>query len=417
MPFSTAMLDHRYERLAPDAQHTYRLLGALPGTVVIDADLTAAASALDWDSADSVLHTLAEHELVEPWASGARRRYRLASPGHARHQAGAHEPSDGQKAAVRRVCEWSVICSLVARQQLLPRRPLLARAATERCRVPFADDGAMRWLAGHRSTLRTMLWTATTNGWDELCWQLVHGLWPLLVDRRPVSLWAEATHLGLAAARRTGHGPAEREMLFYGATGLIAVGATEDALGWFTDLRQNARAAGDGHDEGRAAFGQALCHQEATRPDTATFCLDQAIALWQGCGNDDGVALASVIAGEIALADGDLPRATTLLTRALGLLPPPGTSFDAACALALLGRARLRTGHHEQGLAELHQALKAFEDTSETRWQARTLEYLACEASAHGHHDTAQHLLKQAAALYEPSHPGDEITRLLARLP
>ncbi|QDY78157.1 tetratricopeptide repeat protein [Streptomyces qinzhouensis] len=414
-----AVLDRGYAKLAPGVRRAYRFLGSLPGTVVIDADLIGALVTVDWDTADSVLRTLADHDLAEPCAPGARRerRYRLTAPAHARRLTTAHDTSEEQRAAVRRMCEWITTCALIARQQLLPRNPSLASPDTDRYPVPFADDGAMTWLNGHRPTLRTALWATTTHGWDTLGWQLVHGMWPLLTDKRPVSLWAEAAHLGLAAARRTGHGWAEREMLFCGATGLLTFGATADALGWFTELKQSARTARDDHDEGRGAFGQALCHHQDARADTALFCLDQAITLWDACGNHDGTALASLTAGEITLEGDDLPRATALLTRAYDLLPPPDTSFEATCALALLGQAHLQAGHHEQGIAELHEALKVFEHDAEIRWQVRVLGYLAREATVHEDEGLAQHLLQQAAALDEPPRPGEKTARLLARLP
>ncbi|MGV9312106.1 hypothetical protein ACWDR0_07910 [Streptomyces sp. NPDC003691] len=102
----------------------------------------------------------------------------------------------------------------------------------------------------------------------------------------------------------------EREMLFCGATGLLTFGATADALGWFTDLKQSARTARDDHDEGRGAFGQALCHHQDARADPAPFCLGQAITLWDACGNHEGTALASLTASGATLDGGDLPRAT-----------------------------------------------------------------------------------------------------------
>ncbi|MEV5279805.1 tetratricopeptide repeat protein [Streptomyces sp. NPDC006692] len=411
-----AGLTATYNSLGGLAQYVYRSLPLLPATV--DPDVVSAVCQLERADADRLLGVLVDEQLLIPDTSVAdlAPRYRMASAvhEHALALAERHDHPAVRQQQVQRLCEWMLAIATQAQALLTPAQATLRSQLPARADAPavFHDEaGAMAWLEAHESDLLSVLEAAVTSGADDVAWMLVDSFWPLFLRRHPYPLWIQAHEAGLAAARRTGNAAAVRQMLLSGAIGLSSAGRLEEALTWYGEARQAAQAEGDVRDEGQALLGIGACHHESGRPAQAEPYLTQAVALWKSCCYRRGVALATLLLGEISLSRGEHAEALDRFTAAHSVLVSVVDSYDAARALALQGHARVLLGDRDAGITDLENALAVFAAASSTRWQARTLEMLGRAYRARGSDSGAQDCFRQAADLVEVIRP-DEAERL-----
>ncbi|MFF7662099.1 tetratricopeptide repeat protein [Streptomyces canus] len=417
---TTAALDATYQTLEAEHQGIYRALGLLPVTDA-DPDMIAAACQTSRGHAEWALEALDEQQLLEPLSQhGSRVRYRLlpAAREHAQALALRHDPEQDRLLVLRRLCEWILDTSTHAQFALTPAQATLRRSTADpepAVPPPFDSDvGALAWLESFEASLLDVLGAAETAGWDELVWRLVDSFWPLFLRRHPYELWIAAHEIGLGAARRTSNAAAVRQMLLSGAIGLNAAGRVKDAIRWYGEASDAARDAGDLRDEGQALLGLGACHHDAGMPEQARPYLTRAIALWRSCGYPRGVALATIVLGEIALAEAP-GHALGLFTEARVELLEVDDPYDAARALTLQGHARVLTGDTETGIREMTTGLAALADAGGTRWQARALEWLGDAHRSKGDGAAAREYYQQAEQLYEVIRPADaERIRALA---
>ncbi len=403
-------LDETYSALAREIQHLYRHLGLLP-VHDVSPDMAAAITGLPWRRAEAGLDALADEHLLEPTAThhdGVHYRLVSAARGHASELARRHDPAGERLLVQRRLCEWLLSTAIQAQQRLTPAQATLQTSlgnATPACPAPFTDDaGALAWLETYESALLDILHVAEEAGWHELVWRTVDAFWPYFLRCHPYELWVTAHEIGLAAARHAGNDEAVRQMLASGAIGLTSAGRLDEAITWYTHALEAARAVGDTRDEGQALHGLGTCHWKAGRPSHARTLLTQAITRWEACGYPRGVALTTIVLGEIALTD-DVGHAPELFTRAHVLLLDSCDPYEAARALALKGHARVLTGETAAGIEEMESALRMLAEAGSTPWQARTLELLGHGYRQQGEPQIAGDCYRRAAALYERISP------------
>ncbi|MGC4916324.1 tetratricopeptide repeat protein [Streptomyces albogriseolus] len=414
----SAGLTETYNSLGPMAQYVYRSLALLP-VAAVDPDLVSAVCRLERADADRLLGVLADEQLLTPGTSvaGLAPRYRLASAIHEHALTLAERRDDPveRRRQVGRLCTWMLAIATQAQRMLTPAQATLLRSQLPvQADAPpvFRDEaGAMAWLEAYESDLPGVLEAAVTSGADDVAWMLVDAFWPLFLRRHPYPLWIQTHKDGLAAARRTGNAVAVRQMLLSGAIGLSSAGRLEEALTWYGEARQAAQAEGDVRDEGQALLGIGACHHETGRPAQAEPYITQAVALWDSCGYRRGVALATVLLGEISLSRAAEPEALDRFAAAHSVLAGVDDSYDAARALALQGYTRVLIGDLDVGISDLEKALVVFAAASSTRWQARALEMLGRAHRARGSDGAARECFRQAAALVEVIRP-DEADRL-----
>lgn len=409
----TAGLEANYDGLEENAKRVYRRLGLLP-IEDIDPEMIAVICRVAWGDAEWLLEVLADEQLLEPLAPDRARpvRYRLSTPGreHAELLAERTDDEASRGRALRRLAEWMLATAAQAQLRLTPAQATLQQqdAPPPPDRVPFADDaGAMAWLESHEKNVLGVLRTAQNRGWDDIVWRLVDAYWPFFLRRHPYALWIEAHDIALASAQRTGNQAAVRQMLNSGAIGLSSAGRLDQAITWYTSALETARAGSDLRDEGQALLGLGACHYEAARPRQAEPYLHEAIALWDGCGYPRGVALATIVLGEIALTADDPQRAQGLFANARCTLLAAEDSYDAARALALYGRARALAGDPATGIGEMKAAAGVFEAAGSTRWLARVLEMLGTTHQEGGDSEAARPYYQRAAELMAPIRPAD----------
>lgn len=413
-------LDTAYATLTPQGARLYRRLGLLP-TPTFDGHVAATVCARSLPEAEHLLDELFEANLMEENGPDTWRFHDLVRD-HARGRALAEMSLFERQETLRRACDWYLSTATAAEERLTPAQYVLRRDYVHppRLAVPFADDAqALAWLDTRRDQLMGAMRSAADLGWHDLAWQLADAAWPLFLRLRYYDLWIEAHEIGLTAARRSGDRAAERQMLNSGAIGLGAAGRVDDAIVWYRESAQAAQQSGDVRDEGQAMLGLGGCHHEAGRFQEAEAHLNQAIALWEGCGYPRGVALAQVLMGEVALSRGEPERAVQLCAQAVRTFAEVHDPHDEARALAFLGHAHNCAGEYAAGTAALHQALNVFTSSGANHWQARTLEMLGQGAESRGDFGEARSRYASALDLHVAHSRGDaaRLRDRLAQLP
>ncbi|WP_234021592.1 ATP-binding protein [Streptomyces sp. 351MFTsu5.1] len=416
-----AALQESYRLLAREPAAAYRRLSLLPFTV-FSPPVAAAVCGTDPEEADRLLDELAEANLVEDLGPDPRTgldRYRFHDllRAHARECAGEAETETAVSDALRRVVDFHLSSATAAEALLTPGHRTLGRDYTgPPVPPPFADpSGALHWLDAERDHLMAVLRTAADRGWHRSAWQLADAMWPLFLRLRPYELWIEAHEIGLAAALRSGDRDGISRMLTSGGAGLRNVGRLEEALSWFRQARELAReemphhSAGEAltvarRNEAQALHGLGQTYRLAGRLAEARSHFTAALALREEIGYRRGAALTRLSLGDTALADGRPDEAVRQLERARAELSDVDDPYDAARALALLGRALAgRDGtRHEAADRVLLQALAEFEEAGSVHWQGHVLEMLGEAAEGRGDIERARDWYTRSLARYRP---------------
>ncbi|MET8080767.1 tetratricopeptide repeat protein [Streptomyces sp. NPDC005303] len=416
-----AALQESYRLLAPEPAAAYRRLSLLPFTA-FTPPVAAAVCGTEPDEADRLLDELAEANLVEDLGPDPRTgldRYRFHDllRAHARECAAGTETDTAVSSALRRVVDFHLRAATAAEALLTPSHRTLNRDYTgPPVPPPFTDaTGALRWLDAERDHLMAVLRTAADRGWHPCAWQLADAMWPLFLRLRPYELWVEAHEIGLASARRAGDRDGVSRMLTSGGTGLRNVGRLEEALSWFRQARELAREevahrpAGEAltaarRNEAQALHGLGQTYRLAGRLEEAGTHFTAALALREEIGYRRGAALTRLSLGDTALAAGRPDEAVRQLERARAELREANDPYDAARALALLGRALARRDgtRHEAADRVLLRALAEFEEAGSAHWQGHVLEMLGEAAQERGDLERARDWYARSLARYRP---------------
>jgi tetratricopeptide (TPR) repeat protein len=405
-----SVLDESYRSLPPDIAKGYRQLG-LPPVTEFTAAVTAAACALSSDGATRLLDELVDINLLEELGPDRYRFHDLVRL-HAAQRAAEEESSASREASVRRVLDWYLWTATAAEALLSPSHRTLRRDYCEppHGSPPFDDaTSALAWLDTERLHLMAAVRTAAERRWDATAWQLVDSMQPLFLRLRPYDLWIEAHQIGLTAAERAGHSEGVSRMLTTGGSGLRNAGRYDQAIEWFTRALEDSLAEGDRRVQGQALHGLGQSHRLAGRLETATGFFRAALTIREEIGYTRGVALTRLCLGDVAIAAGNAREAVELLTRARNALLAVPDPYDAARALAYLGRAHAADGIRDFGTAHHHlrQALAEFAQTGSVHWQGRVLEMLGETAEDRADREAARDWYEQSLARYAPVSPAD----------
>ncbi|PWG15008.1 hypothetical protein DF268_01885 [Streptomyces sp. V2] len=416
-----AALQESYRLLAPELAAGYRRLGLLPVPFFSSA-VAAAVLDVGVGEAERMLDALVEANLLEDLGPDRHRFHDLLRL-HARERAAAEESAEGVDRARRRAVDHYLSLATAAEALLSPSHRTLRRDYTgPPSPAPFTDAaGALRWLGEESAPLMAVLRDCARRGQDAAAWQLADAMWPYFLRIRPYDLWIEAHEIGLAAARRVGDREGVGRMLTSGGIALNNAGRYDDAIAWSQealDLAREDTAAGRGaarRAESQALYGLGQTHRLAGRLTEARRHFAEALALREEIGYRRGAALTRVCLGDIALADDRPDEALPHLREARAELLQENDLYDAARALAYLGRAHALAGLHDTAESQLLQALAEFEETGSVHWQARTLEMLGQGARERGDLERARDLYTESLTRYRPVSASDA-RRLADRL-
>ncbi|MHC5905892.1 tetratricopeptide repeat protein, partial [Streptomyces sp. S6] len=407
-----AALQESYRLLPAELAAGYRKLGLLPVPFFSSA-VAAAVCGTGSGEAERVLDALVEANLLEDLGPDRYRFHDLLRL-HARERAAAEESAESVEHARRRAVDHYLSVTTAAEALLTPTHRTLSRDyAGEPSPAPFTDAaGALRWLGEESGPLMAVLRDCARRGEDVAVWQLADAMWPFFLRIRPYDLWVEVHEIGLAAARRTEDRDAVSRMLTSGGVALYNAGRYDDAIAWAQDALDLARTPGPDSERARRAQAQALygigqAHRLAGRLTEARDHFVQALTLRERIGYRRGAALTRICLGDVALADGRPHDALPHLNLARTELLDEHDPYDAARALAFLGRAHALAGRHDTADRQLHQAVTEFEATGSVHWQARTLEMLGQGAEERGDTERARDRYTEALARYQPVSEAD----------
>ncbi|MFD0574221.1 tetratricopeptide repeat protein [Kitasatospora gansuensis] len=401
-------LDASRRLLSPAARRLYGLLGRLPFAEFGRELATAVGGSAA--EADDALEELTEVHLLEETG-----RERLKFHDLVRLHARGTDP--GGVDAVRRAVDWYLAVATAAETLISPNHRSMARSYAEQLPrpVPFGDEpGALAWLDAEQFQLMTALRTAAEADWHPTVWQLADAMWPLFLRLRPYALWIEAHERGLAAARAAADPAAEARMLTSGAAGLRNAGRLVEAAEWYRQALALAERSGDPRSGSQARNGLGQLARLAGRPAEAVGHFEQAVALREGIGHDRGAAVFRISLAEARLALDEHPEAVRLLELARAQLLAVPDRYEAARALALLGRAN---GTVDPELAERHlrAAIDEFRACGSRHWEARCHELLGELAGSTGDPAEQRARYEHALELYRAVRAPD-VDRLTERL-
>ncbi|MER7410795.1 ATP-binding protein [Streptomyces cacaoi] len=426
-------LDESYRSLPDEVARAYRLLGLMP-VETFGPHAAAAGWGRTPDEAEALLDELVEASLLEELGPHELTgvpcfRFHDLVRLHAAHRAESEEPGQERTRCVRRVLDWYLATATAARTLLSPSHRVLRRdyAVGPGPALSFDDpDAALNWLHSEGTQLMRAVRLSAERRWDATCWQLVDAMQPWFLRSRPYDLWVAAHRLGLDAARRAGHPEGVSRMLTTGGSGLYNAGLLDEALDWFTRALDDARGRADRRAEAQALHGLGQTHRLAGRTARAAELFGTALALREAIGYRRGAALSRLCLGDVALAEDRPEEARARLALARDELLAEGDRYDAARALAFLGRAHARAAlgrptapGAEPGRAAaerlLHTAAHEFRAAGSAHWEAHVLEMLGLTAEEDADPATARERYRSALALYRPLSPRDT-DRLQERL-
>jgi DNA-binding SARP family transcriptional activator/tetratricopeptide (TPR) repeat protein len=404
----TAVFDLSYRDLDAAQQRLFRLLGLVPGP---DFDARAAASlaAADRRSAEKLLESLLDHNLLTQHTPGRYRFHDLIRL-YARalggdDLAGAGEPlgrlldyyQHAARAADLRITRHTRPAAQIE------AAPLTTAIATAISTVPNLPDRstALDWLRTERDNLLACGSYATAHGLRARLVALSCALATFLQQEGP---WPLAATLHLTAATtaqelgdRLGEANALSDLarVRHMAGDLpAAVGLHERALAVFREL-------GD-----RLGEANALWDLGRVRLITAEYPLagslhEQALAIFQDLGDRLGEANALSDLGRVRYMVGDAQPAIGLLADGLAIYRELGHEQGAANALSGLGRIRRLNGDFPAAVDLHEQALAIFQDLGNSQGEANALWDLGRVQRMTGGYPVAIDLHERALTIYQ----------------
>ena len=407
----TSAIENVYGALEPQAARVYRHLALMPSPT-LDIDLVSAACDITTDAAEQLLRRFAATQLLEELDALSERGPVFRFHGAVRAHAYARAQQEDQGAAeevLRRVADWYLAWTTAAERLLTPNhRETVRDYAFPHPDARFASEAsALAWLDENHNGLLATVHATSAAAMHGSTWQLVHAMWPWWHRRAEHSAWIEAHSLALAAVRQCADPLAELEIVNTLGVGLRSAGQTDTAIGRFNEVLHLARAADD-----RLGIAQALHELGVTFHLTggdaqAQAYLIQARDLRREVGYVRGAALSELSLGMVAYDQGAYEQASELLTSAHTTLVQEQDSFDAARALAWLGRARAAIGDYGAAEKYLRRAHVFFKDAGSPRWIGMSLELLGHTAHDQQHHQEAAALYDQAMVIYRTVSPRD----------
>ncbi|MFF5264628.1 tetratricopeptide repeat protein [Actinomadura viridis] len=358
-----AEMNARYEELSPAARRAYRLMGSLPCTE-FTSDLVAVAAAIPRAQAPGAVAELSRAGLFTSGRSEGRVRFCSAlGRDHAASLSKATYSDSARGAAFERMTRWLLQMAVTAQQALHPGRPGTGRYFQQpSAPMVFAHRGAAaEWLTTESDNLMATQRETFRLGRRQEVYELAEAMrdvWalPARGRGRPISNWKQVHWHGWAAAKKANEPRWQARML----EGLAAVCNHTRQPEAEEYARQALDLARDAHDDARVAAALTelgVAQLIASDIHQANRTLSQARNLYQGVGDDWGIAVANRRLGQIAADQGRHHDALGHYEFALAYVTDHGEPLLQARILTLAGRSHLRLGHAELAETRLNAAL------------------------------------------------------------
>lgn len=326
-------LDQSYERLDPDAQRAFRLLGLVPGP---DIGVPAAAALTGWSlpgTAAVLARLTAAHLLADRGDRRAAFHDLIAE--YARDLCLGDETAADREAAYSRLLTWFVAQADRADHTLRPAEPVQDWVEADRATITYPDpDAALDWFEREGEGIIALIRSAQHTR-PEFCWQLAYAASTWFRRRRSWHEWADVFTVAAAAAEASGAAVGR-----YGIESGLGVAHSyghhpELSLPHFVRGLAAARASGDRRTLVHALRDIGGAYGELLRVDDAIAALGEA----------EGI-----------------------------IAPDPGLAELLIAVVGNTGYTYLSAGRYEESLPYLYRALAAAQ-------QAGSLEHIASVAN------------------------------------
>lgn len=398
----TAVFDLSYQRLSAVVRRTYRLCGLHPGPEFTAPVIAAAA---DWPVQDAAgwLTTLVDAHLVEEIDEERFRLHDLLKL-HSRKQSIDEDDPAARGTAISRMIEWYLDTAVAADLLVhpLPQRLGPRYASSPPDNELFGNDReALRWLVHERTNLHEALKHAAHHDCDDVVWQFCEALWGSFLHVRRYDDWIEAHQLGIRAAQRIAHRPAEARLRSQLGFAYAKLGRFDDAISENTAALNLAEAMND--DKSRATALSQLGRAARGKGDlqTALHYFSTARDLHESLGRRRGVALSQRRIGQLLIELGRHDDAVHELLASAATMRVLGDRTQHARSLMYLGVAYARAARPDAAVGLLHEALTAMRELDSPYYQAEILATLGDVSERSGDRAAAREYFECARGKYQ----------------
>lgn len=388
-----AVFASSYDKLAPEARRTFRLLGLHPGP---DISVTAAASLTGNADVCQPLRQLEAAHLIR-WHQD---RYSLHDLVRA-YACDLAESDPERDAAGRRMLDHYLWSSSSSERLLVPHRTSPAPVPPPaqpgvRPDEPADLDEAMTWFGSEQAVLLQLVQQAATAGHDVEVVQLSATFGTFLRHRRLFDDWLTIAHVALAAASRLGDQAAL-------STCHRELGQAYARLGRYPEAAVQVRTGLEIARDSRDRTGEAVCHQAMASLQgrernyaEARRHAQQACELHTYLGNAAGRGRALNQVGWFSAQLSDCHEAVSACESAVAVCDAIGDTRGTAAAWDSLGYAYRLRGDHRQAVRAYHHAVVAWRETRDRYFEGDTLTNLGDALRDSGEATVARRAWRQA---------------------
>ncbi|MFE6776542.1 tetratricopeptide repeat protein [Streptomyces sp. NPDC057702] len=402
--------------LSGEQRRVLALLALHPGPG-IDLRDVAILAGIDPLRAATLVDSLADAHLVTHESSHRVSMHGLVRQ-FARVELLAHLTVEEQHAALRRLLEHGLRLAVAADKLLAPQRfrpPVILDDFPEGARTFSNRAAGVLWLESEWWSLVALCETAAELGLHSLCWQLAFSLRDFFFLTKRWGPWIETHTRAVESARTAG----ARTWLAISLSNLgvahsdrgdltVAVGYFQQALALYQEL---------GDDDGvvNSVANLAWAELYLGEHENSMNGLHTALEHYRRMENRRNAAI--TLRG-IALLEAELrlcPAAVEHAQQAQAEFHALGLELDAVMSVNCAAWAHFQSGDHQAATAGYKAALVMAEGCASSYEGARALTGLGNVSQARGHHEAATELWGRADALYgglEPVMLGEARVRL-----
>ncbi|HWS35755.1 MAG TPA: tetratricopeptide repeat protein [Actinoplanes sp.] len=385
-----------YDRLPPDAQRAFEMLGAV-SVPTFTAGVVAALLGVGEIEGRAAVMALHNRYLAVDLPG---RRFRLTERGlRAAQRRGRRQSPATVSAAVDRLLGYLLTRALFADQLLLhPGRlrlvPLESLVAGQT--QPFADAAAAQtWVDDEWPVLTAVLDHGARFGHTERVWQLAEIIAALSLNRRSARDLIRICAVGGEAAAADGRADVQARLNVLASRGHLDLGDLESARRVLDTALEQAEAAENPLLLASVWEFRGRYLERAGRDDEAVDAYQQSLNLNENAGDRRGAGLAAFfragVGGRTPVAEYE--RLFRLFGRELA------DERMAARVGIRLGAAYAEQGEPERAVAVLDEAVQVLLRRNATHYAAEALQVLADIAERLGDPDGARQALSKAAEL------------------
>ncbi|MFD0821370.1 ATP-binding protein, partial [Micromonospora zhanjiangensis] len=347
-----------YAQLTEPAQRVFRLLGCHPGDR-FDGYVAAALAALPLPVAWDLLDELVDAHLVEEPEVGHYRFHDLVRE-YARGLATATESTDGRRAAVERLLDFTLHAVSALTEPIESPASRVNFVLSPPGRPDLVEDCVRQepdWLTGQRANLVALVRYAADGGLPRQCWQLARASWRYWYMRGHLDELIETHTIGLRAADALADDWASATMRNYLASAYYRLGRYQDAIDAVEAALTIRERISDLLGIASSHKNLGIAYAMSGQPRISLEHLHQALAIARRLSHLAMIANVLNDVGMAYLQIGRYDKALEVFRRQLPLSRQLGDLHQLGSAIGHIGAVLSQQGRYEPALRRLRLAL------------------------------------------------------------